>query len=220
LSARRSAPKLLALVVLLPTVAGGQQTGARAAHDTGNAIRALGAAAKRRTAERATERYDPIFRKYTKRYFGIGYDWRVFKAQGMAESDLHPDATSHVGARGIMQLMPSTYKLIASRRTDFGAINDPEWNIAAGIMHDRYLWRLWEKDVTEAERRAFMFGAYNAGEGTIKRARSAARAASLEDHRWQSIERVAPGVQRWRYRETLGYVKKIEENYRRFGAAP
>lgn len=220
MSARRPTAALLALVLVLPTVARGQQPGTRAARDAGNAVRALDAAAKRRTTERATERYDPIFRKYTKRYFGIGYDWRVFKAQGMAESDLHADATSHVGARGIMQLMPSTYKTIASRRTEFGAINDPEWNIAAGIMHDRYLWRLWEKDVTEAERRAFMFGAYNAGEGTINRARSAARAASLEDHRWQSIEHVAPGVQRWRYRETLGYVKKIEENYRRFGPAP
>ena len=220
MSTRTSTLALLALVVVLPTVARGQQPGTPAAREAGNVVRALGAAAKRRTTERATERYDPIFRKYTKRYFGIGYDWRIFKAQGMAESDLHPDATSHVGARGIMQLMPSTYKLIASRRTEFGPINDPEWNIAAGIMHDRYLWTLWGKDVTETERRAFMFGAYNAGEGTIKRARLAARAASLEDYRWQSIERVAPSVQPWRYRETLGYVKKIEENYRSLGPTP
>ena len=69
------------------------------------ATQALARAADERQAKRATDRYDPIFRKYTKRYFGVGTDWRWFKAQGMAESDLTPGARSRVGARGIMQLM-------------------------------------------------------------------------------------------------------------------
>ncbi|MBP6775074.1 MAG: transglycosylase SLT domain-containing protein, partial [Gemmatimonadaceae bacterium] len=54
--------------------------------------------------------YDPIFRKYSKRYFSVAFDWRHFKAQAMAESDLNPKARSRVGARGLMQLMPSTYQ--------------------------------------------------------------------------------------------------------------
>ena len=181
--------------------------------DTGKPIRALKAASEARLRERATERYDPIFRKYTKRYFGIGGDWRRFKAQGMAESDLNPEAKSWVGARGIMQLMPTTYRMIASRRPDMQAINDPESNIAAGIMHNRYLWKLWQKDVPEAQLWNFMYASYNAGEGTIGRARRTALDAKLDHGHWGNIETVAPRVQRWRYRETLGYVKKIEKNY-------
>ena len=116
------------------------------------ATQALARAADERQAKRATDRYDPIFRKYTKRYFGVGTDWRWFKAQGMAESDLTPGARSRVGARGIMQLMPSTYGLIRTALPSFGAIDNPEWNIAAGILHDRDLWTLWKPDVAEPER--------------------------------------------------------------------
>ena len=181
------------------------------------AAKGLGAALERAAVSRAirrdSARYDDFFRKYTKRYFGIGFDWRFFKAQGMAESELNPAAKSWVGARGIMQLMPSTFAAIQSKRPEFQSIDDPEWNIAAGIMHNRYLWRRRERDVGEEERRHFMFGSYNAGDGTIARARGAARAAQLDYGRWQSIEQVAPTVQRWRYRETLGYVRKIEKNY-------
>jgi soluble lytic murein transglycosylase-like protein len=176
--------------------------------------RALDDAAQARQSRKATERYDPIFRKYSKRYFGIGTDWRLFKAQGMAESDLTPTARSRVGARGIMQLMPSTYGLIQSALPQFGAIDNPEWNIAAGILHDRDLWTLFKRDVPDDERWRFMFAGYNAGEGTIIRARRAAAAARLNDRTWLSIEQVAPQVERWRYAETLDYVRKIERNHR------
>jgi soluble lytic murein transglycosylase-like protein len=90
------------------------------------ALSALDGAARERQARRDAARYDPIFQKYAKRYFGAGTDWRWFKAQGMAESDLTPGARSRVGARGIMQLMPSTYGQIKSALPRFGAIDDPE----------------------------------------------------------------------------------------------
>jgi membrane-bound lytic murein transglycosylase MltF len=181
-----------------------------------SALAAQGAAPSataRRLAERNAGRYDDTFKRYSKRYFGANFDWRYFKAQGMAESGLDPTARSWVGARGVMQLMPSTFQMIQTRRPEFLSIDDPEWNIAAGIMHDRYLWKLWTSSITEPERPAFMFGSYNAGEGTIARARSAARAQSGDSVRWSHIEQVAPTVPRWRYRETLGYVRKIEGNY-------
>ena len=125
---------------------------------------------RRARRRRSVGQYDPTFRKYTKRYFGPAFDWRYFKAQGFAESGLKAKATSWVGARGMMQLMPSTYQEIASHRPEFGPIDQPEWNIAAGIMHDRYLWGLWRKDIGDEERHHFMFASYNAGEGTIRRA--------------------------------------------------
>src|SRR5688500_10625700 len=158
-------------------------------------------------------RYDDLFRKYSKRFFGVGYDWRYFKAQGMAESNLDSAARSYVGARGIMQLMPSTFAEIQSRRTEFESIDHVEWNIAAGILHDRYLWQRWKELGVDDERRRFMFGSYNAGEGPILRARGMARQRELDAHTWSSIEQVAPDVRRWRYRETLGYVRKIQRNH-------
>ena len=85
-------------------------------------------------AQRVTERYDPTFRKYAKRFFGVGFDWRLFKAQAMTESRLNPLAQSQVGARGIMQLMPSTFLEIQSKHPDWLSVDDVEWNIAAGIF--------------------------------------------------------------------------------------
>jgi membrane-bound lytic murein transglycosylase F len=169
--------------------------------------------AARSAAAKDAARFDDTFKKYTKRYFGVGFDWQRFKAQAMAESELNPLARSHVGAKGLMQLMPSTFNAIASKRPEFTSIDDPEWNIAAGIMHDRYLWKLWAPDIAESQRHAFMFASYNAGEGTISRATAKARAQQLDQTAWASIELIAPTVPKWRYRETLGYVKKIESNY-------
>jgi membrane-bound lytic murein transglycosylase MltF len=168
--------------------------------------------AEARASKKVSQAYDPVFRKYTKRFFGPAFDWRYFKAQGFAESGLKATARSWVGARGVMQLMPSTYQQIASHRPEFGTIDQPEWNIAAGIMHDRYLWELWGTEVPEAERHHFMFASYNAGEGTITRARAVAR-AKFGDPVWPNVEQIAPTVQRWRYLETLGYVRRIDSTY-------
>ena len=174
----------------------------------------------RRETARAESRYDDTFRRYSKRYFSAAFDWRWFKAQGMAESNLDSAATSRVGARGVMQLMPSTFNYIQSRLPQFQSIDDPEWNIAAGIMHDRYLWKLWEKDVAGPERYRFMFASDNAGEGTIGRAADSARVAAGGVPDWSHVEQVASKVPRWRYRETLGYVRKIDQNYARLRRSP
>jgi membrane-bound lytic murein transglycosylase F len=157
------------------------------------------------------DRYDPHFRKYTKRYFGPAFDWRLFKAQGMAESGLDTAARSRAGARGIMQLMPSTFEAIQSRAPGLVSIDDPEMNIAAGIRHNRELWRLWPEAATPLDQRRFMFASYNAGRSTILRAQGVARATNLDPHVWPSIEVVAPRVRRWRQRETLRYLRTIDE---------
>ena len=157
------------------------------------------------------DRYDDTFRKYSKRYFGPGYDWRVFKAQGMTESNLRSTARSRFGARGVMQLLPTTFHEVASQNPDIRrVINDPEWNIAAGISYDRRLWQQWEADSVQVQREAFMFASYNAGRGTILGAQSAARARQLDARSWPNIEAVAPTVPRWRWRETIGYVHRID----------
>jgi membrane-bound lytic murein transglycosylase MltF len=169
-------------------------------------------------AQRPSERYDPTFRKYTKRFFGVGFDWRLFKAQGMTESNLNPAATSWVGAKGIMQLMPSTFMEIQTRNPDWSSIDDVEWNIAAGIYHNRRLWRLWADSVDSEDHRYFMFGSYNAGRIPILRAQGLARQKQLDPRYWASIEVVAPEVRGWRQVETLNYVRRIRQNLDRLDA--
>ncbi len=108
--------------------------------------------------------YDHHFQKYSKRYFGPNFDWEWFKAQAIAESGLNPQAKSGTGARGLMQILPSTYAEIRKANPYFSHINDPRWNIAAGIYYDRYLYSSWT-EIPENERLMFAFGSYNAGLG-------------------------------------------------------
>jgi membrane-bound lytic murein transglycosylase F len=205
------------LGLLALCIARGVSAQSSAVQQVGGAIER---AAKARNTKKVSERYDPTFRKYTKRYFGPAFDWKYFKAQGIAESGLDSTAKSWVGARGVMQLMPSTYRDIASRRPEFGTIDQPEWNIAAGIMHDRYLWTLYQKDISDDERHRFMFASYNAGEGTINRAISMTRAKEVGPPVWSNVELIAPTVGRWRYSETLGYVRRIDSAYARLRTFP
>jgi membrane-bound lytic murein transglycosylase F len=162
--------------------------------------------------QRMTERYDPTFRKYSKRFFGVAFDWRIFKAQAMTESNLNPKASSRAGARGVMQLMPSTFQEVRTKNPAWHSIDHTEWNIAAGIYYDRRLWRLWRDSVENGDQRHFMFASYNAGRGPILRARTLAERRSLDPRSWASIETVAPHVRGWRHRETLNYVRRIQEN--------
>ncbi|MFZ4620246.1 MAG: transglycosylase SLT domain-containing protein [Bacteroidota bacterium] len=161
----------------------------------------------------ANDKYDEHFQKYSKRYFGPAFDWKIFKAQGYAESNLDPEAKSWVGAKGLMQLMPATYADIQLRNPELGEIADPRWNIAAGIYYNRQLWKRWEEKERHEERMHFVFASYNAGLQTIKRAQQIAAQESLDVHSWLSIETIAPNVPRWRHEETVGYVRKIDKNH-------
>jgi len=157
-------------------------------------------------------KYDPYFRKYSKRFFGAGFDWRVFKAQAIADSRLKPDARSHVGAVGIMQIMPATFEeIVAKNPTIRGGRLQPRWNIAAGIFYDRQLWRFWKAERPLADRLNFMFSSYNAGKGNILKAQRMARRKNVNPNLWPPVAEVLPRVTGKRSRETLGYVAKIEK---------
>ena len=100
--------------------------------------------------EQWTTRFDDHFRKYSKRFFSVAFDWRWFKAQGITESGLRVDATSWVGARGIMQIMPATFQEIAELSSlPLSDTEDPAQNIAAGVFYDRRLYDLWDDIPTD-----------------------------------------------------------------------
>ena len=85
----------------------------------------------------------------------------------MAESSFRPHAESHVGAQGLMQLMPSTAEWVAGLMgmDDFEPhmIWDPEVNIALGSFYLNRLMRMYNGDLNLA------LAAYNAGQGNVNR---------------------------------------------------
>jgi len=153
-----------------------------------------------------TTEYDKLFRKYSEKHFGASFDWRWFKAQGIAESMLDPDAESWCGAKGIMQIMPGTFKDIRRENSWIKSIDDPEQNIAAGIYYDQKLYLMWSGPRPEVDRIAFMLGAYNAGAGNILKAQ---KLCGADPNLWASITAVSKKVVGWKSGETIGYVSKI-----------
>ena len=173
---------------------------------------ATGALAQGFAKYRDVTDYDPHFRKYSKRFFGVGFDWQYFKAQAIAESNLNPDARSPVGAVGIMQLMPSTFAEVSSK-SDLvaGALEEPRWNIAAGIWYNKYQFDYWQKGRGLDERLKFMYGSYNAGRVTLRKAQRHAIDRGLNPRRWASMREALPLVTGRRSEETLNYVERIFE---------
>lgn len=164
----------------------------------------LAAAVKHVRHDHWTDKYDRHFRKYAKHYFGPGFEWRWFKAQGIAESGLRPDARSSAGARGLMQIMPSTFEEIKRDNPHFLSIDDPHWNIAAGIYYDRKLYRRWQANKVAGDQRLdFSFASYNAGYSKVRRAFRKASQASKKQPAWGEVAPFTP-------RETRRYVARIK----------
>lgn len=157
-------------------------------------------------------KYDGYFKKYSKRFFGPGFDWRYFKSQAIAESNLKSDARSAVGAKGIMQIMPKTFEEIKYKHPSIkGSSLQPKWNIAAGIFYDRQIWKIWKAERPFKDRLAFMFGSYNAGKGNILKAQKIAEKSALNPDLWSSIKQTLSKVTGENSRETIGYVDKIDK---------
>ncbi len=103
-------------------------------------------------------KYDNIFKKYAPR---IGWDWRLMAAQAYVESRFRPNARSWAGARGLMQVMPSTAR---GYRTPVSKLSNPETcvDVATRLITDldSYLMKYVPND---KERLKFVIAAYNVG---------------------------------------------------------
>ena len=88
----------------------------------------------------------------------FGVEEAVVRAIIHAESAYHPNALSHAGAQGLMQLIPAT----ASR---FGVSDpfDPGQNIRGGVQYLAWLMKRYSSNLT------LVAAAYNAGEGAVDR---------------------------------------------------
>lgn len=96
---------------------------------------------------------DPIIAKASRKY---GVDVGLIKAVIKAESDFNPQAVSHAGARGLMQLMPAT-----ARSLGVSDSFDPEQNVMAGTRFLKDLLKRYDGNVDAA------LAAYNWGPGNV-----------------------------------------------------
>ena len=99
-------------------------------------------------------RYTPLIQKYASRY---GMDESLIKAVVSVESCFDANAVSHAGARGLMQLMPSTAKYLGVRDSF-----DSEQNLQGGIKYLSQLMRQFDRD-------ELALAAYNAGPGAVNK---------------------------------------------------
>ena len=101
--------------------------------------------------------YDDLIRQIARKH---KVDFALIKAIMHAESGFNPYARSHKGARGLMQLIPST-----AERYGVDNLYDPEENIRAGVKHVKYLLKMFD------HKYYLVLAAYNAGENAVKRHR-------------------------------------------------
>ncbi len=156
---------------------------------------------------RRVDRYFALFREYGERY---GFDELVLAALAFQESGLRHDRKSHRGAVGIMQLLPTT---AADPNVGIPDISDVEDNIHAGakylaFLRDRYF---ADPAISEADRRALTWAAYNAGPAKVRRMRELATELGLDPNVWYGNVEVAAG--RIVGRETVTYVANIQKYY-------
>ena len=146
-----------------------------------------------------------LFQKYGEQY---NFDPLMLAAQGYQESQLNQNAKSHVGAIGVMQVMPNTGKELK-----VGDITIIEPNIHAGV---KYMDQLMTKYFPNAKfdstnRTLFAFASYNCGPGNISKMRKAAEKSGYDPDQWfNNVEIVTAqkiGI------ETTTYVRNIYKYY-------
>jgi len=160
------------------------------------------------TGGRDRERFEKtlaLFEKYGKKY---DFDPLMLVAQGYQESRLDQNAKSHVGAIGVMQIMPAT-----GAELRVGDIHQLEPNIHGGAKYMDQLMTTYFPDAhfSESARPLFAFASYNCGPGNISRMRKTAEKRGLDPNEWfNNVELVVAekiGM------ETTTYVRNIFKYY-------
>ena len=145
------------------------------------------------------------FKKYAEQY---ELDPLMLMAQAYQESRLIEKAKSHVGARGIMQLMPATAK-----EMNVGSIHNTDSNIHAGVKYHRLLKDRYfnDEDIAKTDRTLFIFAGYNAGPNRINKLRKIAKEQGLDPNKWfGNVELIAAEKIG---RETVQYIQNIYNYY-------
>ena len=116
------------------------------------------------------------------------------------ESGFDKNAESSVGARGLMQMMPSTFKWLTGpdhlgEKLGADKLYEPEVSIKYGTYYLNYLYKKFDYNWDTA------FAAYNAGEGNVSK--------WLDDKNYSDGD---GNLTKIPFKETESYVKKVNDN--------
>ena len=111
-----------------------------------------------------------VIKRYADQY---SFDWLMITAQAYQESGFDQSKTSHAGAVGVMQVLPST---AADKAVGIADISTVENNVHAGVKYLNWLRQTYYSDpkIAPLDQVLFSFAAYNAGPGNMRKARAGA----------------------------------------------
>ncbi|MFN3714356.1 MAG: transporter substrate-binding domain-containing protein [Alcanivoracaceae bacterium] len=148
------------------------------------------------------------------------HDWRLLIAQMYQESRFDPEARSHAGALGLMQVMPRT-----AAQFGYEDLFVPENNVAASLEFMDWLYERFPQSLPLEERIYFTLAAYNAGHAHVHDARRLAQRLGKDPNRWfGNVEEAMLLLSRPEYyrharfgyvrgSEPVNYVREIRERY-------
>lgn len=121
--------------------------------------------------------YDDLIKNYAKQ---LHWDWRLLASMIYQESRFNPEATSWMGAQGLMQVMPATAELFGYT----ASLERPEVNMKAGITYLKFLKRIWKDIPDSTERAKFILASYNVGQGHVMDAQRLAEKHGKDPNKW------------------------------------
>ncbi len=148
-----------------------------------------------------------LFEQYANKY---QFDWLMISAQAYQESKFNNRLISHMGAVGIMQVLPKTAKEPYVNIKNFRKLEN---NIHAGVkymnfVHQRYFAK---PEITKENQMYFSLAAYNAGPANVRKMRKMAVKHGYDPNVWfNNVEIMA---QKYVSKEPVRYVANISRYY-------
>lgn len=168
--------------------------------------------------------FDELMRQYQDSTF----DWLLLSAIANVESKFDTTVQSAVGAFGLMQMMPSTYKqMLREMDIDTNQVST-ELNVKAAV---RYLHVLDDQYsfISMPERLNYILGSYNGGTGHVFDAMRLARRDGINRYKWDCIVPVLQSLGsdsvysdtlcrngQFLAVETISYVQKVQCRYNQY----
>ncbi len=166
--------------------------------------------------------YDELIRQYSDT---LRWNWLLLCSMIYQESHFDPKARSWAGAKGLMQVMPST--------VDRYHIKDPfspKENIRAGVRYLHWLEEFFRDRITNRDTMIrFVLAAYNTGLGHVLDARSLARKYGGNPDSWHDVRFYLLSLSDEKYfldpvvkygycrgDETVDYVEQILDRYEHY----
>jgi membrane-bound lytic murein transglycosylase F len=147
---------------------------------------------------------DRAFRAWSAVYMP-GRDWKLLKAQCWQESRFKENAVSPVGAQGICQFMPGTWRDTENQLKIKGSPFTASLNIQFAAYYMSRQRRFWSKVPVTLEMEKFAVASYNAGAGNINKAWKLCEQKPV----WNQVTPCLPRVTGKHSKETIDYVQKI-----------